>query len=187
EWRISHFSKQEKITGVLVAFALIAFPTYLFYSYYEHLREDQQSYSFVRLRQALQPIVVAARHMIPSNAKVFVIWQDSKGFEPMVLGYALIPRNINQSPFSFGVPYSASDVWTQKYSVQKLKNAMKSYDYILLAYTDKVFWKTYQSLFPKRHKHQLVEYLICQKSGFDGFGKSGCNTQAENAYLYKNK
>lgn len=186
EWRDSYFGHHRYITGTMIAMALIIFPTYLFYGHYLHLKSNRKQHSLLHLRRSLNPLVAAAKGIIPRHASVFIVWQDSVGFERVLLGYLLIPRRINPPPSSFGKPYSPEDKWTVDYSPKHLKQIIKNYDYVLLAYTDQPFWKTYGSLFKGRNQHQLVQYLICKRSGFNSFGKPGCWTQAAAAYLYRN-
>lgn len=108
------------------------------------------------------------------------------GFERIILGYSLTPRRVSPQPSSFGKPYAPNDIWTKNISRWRLKRRIKPYNYVLLAYTDKPFWRTYGSLFKRRRRHELVGYLVCKRAGFNGFGKPGCWTQAVTAYLHKN-
>lgn len=72
EWRTSQVGQQQYLSGVLVACALIAFLTYFFYSHYQHMKEDHQRYSLLRLHRSLHPVIVAAKHMIdPSKFTCF--------------------------------------------------------------------------------------------------------------------
>lgn len=185
EWRESMFGQNRNFAGVLIAIALIAFPTYLFYGHYRHRRNDDKMYSLLRLRQSLRPLVIATRIAVPPNGKIFLVWQNSKGFERVILGYELLPRSISPQPSSFGKPYAPDDIWTKNVSLRRLKHMMMPYGYVLLGYTDQQFWRTYGSLFQARRKHELVEYLVCQRAGFNGFGQPGCWSRAVTSYLYK--
>lgn len=185
EWRESMFGQHQRLSGILIAIALIAFPTYLFYGHYRHHKNDIKPHSLLRLRQSLRPLVIATKKRVPPNGKIFLVWQNSKGFERVILGYELIPRSISPQPSSFGKPYAPDDIWTKNLTRWRLKRLMVNYDYVLLAYTDDPFWEAYGELFPDRRKHELIEYLICKRAGFNGFGQPGCWSQAATAYLYK--
>lgn len=184
EWRASFLGEKTKLMGSMVAFALIVFPTYLFANYFYHLKQLHQKNSLSHLRRDLQPLIASAKLVIPAQESVFVIWQNSNGFEHAIIAYELLPRKVNPQPSSFGRPYGAKDHWTQNISRWRLEKLVGQYDVVLFAYTDDQFWQNYGEVFAFPPPRELDQYLICQRDGFNGMDKKGCWVRAVTAYLY---
>lgn len=94
----------------------------------------------------------------PKNSKVYIIYQNSNGFEFHIIRYSISPRRTNLfKEWSLGWPYNINDQWTTYYSpdewITKLK--LESFDYVFLANIDDTFIKLYGSCFYKKDGKSL--------------------------------
>jgi hypothetical protein len=144
------------------------------------------------LRRVTNEISDAAIRYIPLSNKVrlFVVWEKAE--EPITyLRYNLVPVHMKWLVSVF--PRYANSKSTPKrlyQSPELLMRRVSKNDYLLLAYTDQVFWKRYANLFPVKPP-QLVPFLkykICVTSGLEEtpMGKN-CHIKLMKAYLLKIK
>lgn len=70
-------------------------------------------HSVAPIRAELAPIAAEIIAKTPPDAGVFLIVQNSNGFEFRVVGYEIAPRRIPHMLWSFGDPYSERDIWTK--------------------------------------------------------------------------
>ncbi len=85
-------------------------------------------------------------------SKIYVIWQDSKGFESWVMAYELAPRITsmrNGGAWSMGKPYYSGDVWTNDISAKDWQSVLKDYDFVMIGSADRAFWDRFGALFGK--------------------------------------
>jgi len=180
------FAWGKRVSTGLTALVLVILPVFLIASHAARVHKDKEARSLWHTQKVLSRIVDKMSTQVPSNAKVFTVWQDSTGLERAILAYKLIPRRLNLGASSYGSPYFSGDVWTKTISADQFVKRVSSYDYLLLAYTDKNFWQHYGSVFEKNVRTRpFVEYLICTTPEFNGFRKPGCSMQAAAAYLFK--
>jgi len=162
----------------------IIFLKHLKWSRPQHIHE-----SVVFAKHNVEKIAAATQKYVADDKRVFVIWENSNGFEKGMLEYALTPIRLNLGSSSIGKPYEKQDVWTKNITVKKLANEISHYDYLLLAYTDAPFWKQYQPLFQTQHEKlkPITTYQLCRINGFNGDIKVGCHVKNYHAYLFKIK
>ena len=88
----------------------------------------------------------------PENARIYTIWQNSDGFEPLVLAYELSPRraNLPGDAWSLGKRYSPEDIWTADLAPEAWRGKLKNYDFVLLGNTDDAFRERFAPLFKDR-------------------------------------
>lgn len=161
---------------------------FLIFSYFLlfSLALRHQNKNIHHTRQAIAQIAKAVKKIASKNTKIFIVWQDSTGFERAILMYDLIPLTTNSGCTSFGKPYVKADIWTCFVSPKVLLQKFSGYQYVLLAYTDHNFWKQYQSVLPHKNKlNPLISYSICKRKNFNTFGQVGCQIKIEKAYLLK--
>lgn len=139
-----------------------------------------------QLRQPIAIIANAVKKYTPAHSKIFTLWENSVGFERAVLAYELMPRKPNLGCTSVGKSYVKNDVWTCDITPQNLLQQISQFDYLLLAYTDKNFWKQYQIILPYHvFLKPLVTYTICKGKGFNSFSGPGCKMRKYHAYLFR--
>jgi len=101
------------------------------------------------IRAAIQRQILNITPLIGLDKKVYIVWQDSKGYEAWILAYELAPRvtSTRSAPWSLGAPYYPEDIWTADWSAQTWRKNLAGYDLVLLAKTDKTFRDRFGSLF----------------------------------------
>lgn len=101
-----------------------------------------------------------------SSNKIWVIYQNTNGWECMMVRYDIVPRRMNGGGgnWSLGDKYGPGDVWTTNLSKEEWSSQLldEGYDYVYLAQTDDNFWSHYSELFKdpigaKSHKLFRVE------------------------------
>lgn len=99
-------------------------------------------------RRQLRPALEEARRLAPAHQKVYVVHQGSDGFPFHLLRYELTPRPTNHAAWSLGQPRHAGDVWTEDLTPEQWAGRLaQGYDFVLLARTDRDFWRRYAPLF----------------------------------------
>ncbi|MBI5322352.1 hypothetical protein [Bradyrhizobium sp.] len=84
--------------------------------------------------------------IIPSNARVRIIVQNSNGAEVVRTRYALIPRRYTGA-WSIGKPYRENDYYTKNITAEQFARELSDVDYLLLIRADQNFWSNFGSLF----------------------------------------
>jgi len=74
---------------------------------------------------------------VPADKSVFIIWQNSKGFQYWVLRSELVPRRVNPDCWAIGTPADADDLWTCNWAPPEIARNLASFDYVLVAKGDK--------------------------------------------------
>jgi hypothetical protein len=175
-------SMQFLAMGLMVAMLFV-----LTYKHYHLINKPSVKIRSVwRFRQAIQQITNKVKKYTKVQDRIFVVWQNDENYVPRIINYELIPRGVAGSASFIKYP-SKTNVWAQTWSPKKFTNELKSYDYLLLGYTDKEFWDIFGKLFsarPPRLK-PLVNYEVCIGTGFNSMCQAGCKLQIEQAYLFK--
>ena len=83
----------------------------------------------------------------PPNSKIWFIWQNSVGYEAMIVRYEIAPRKMNVSGWSVGAKYYAGDVWTFPDDIESLSHRFAQMDYVALGSIDEQFIQRYKNLF----------------------------------------
>lgn len=96
---------------------------------------------------------------LDAQAKIFVIWQGTTGFEIFNIRYELLPRKINVSCWSLGFSYHENDIWSCMYSADELKDyILKNFNYVFFASIDEKFESKYSHVF-------LCDTRVCFTNG----------------------
>ncbi|KPA32792.1 putative membrane protein [Leptospira interrogans] len=103
------------------------------------------------VRMEIKKILSNTIPNLKRGERVYVIWQNTTGFEPWIISYELSPRNstsVASSGWSLGRPYYEGDVWTSDIDPKTWsENILVNYDFLLLASVDEYFWSRYASVF----------------------------------------
>jgi hypothetical protein len=81
------------------------------------------------------------------SSRVWLIWQNSTGFQNMIMRYEIGPRKINSWKWSIGTKYYDGDVWTNPMTEFDFISELKGYDYVILGSIDKQFIKEFDGAF----------------------------------------
>ena len=104
----------------------------------------------LRLRSEIQYATDCLKSYMQKSDNVYIIYQQSKGFEYQIVRYELTPFQSNRyedgSP-SIGKPYYEGDIWTSNINSQEFIEKLMDYNYLLLAHSDYQFFKNYGSIF----------------------------------------
>lgn len=173
---------------LLISLVSLMFVASIF-TYSNKLAAESDQRSRVQLREQLAKISDQVNALTPSDAKIFLVWQNSMGLQAVTLMYDLMPRMFNEKPVSFGAPYTEDRVWTHDISPYEFVSRLQGYDYLLLGYTDKRFWDRYGILFdkPLRRLSPLVTYTQCEGDEFNDAIAEGCVVKEKRAYLFSIK
>jgi hypothetical protein len=101
----------------------------------------------IELRQKIRTQVDHLSRHFGDGKRVYVVWQNTSGFEHRILMYELAPRPINRSCWSIGEPYDQGDVWTCPIRSIEWSNRLKGYDAVLIGHVDDRFWREFGTLF----------------------------------------
>jgi hypothetical protein len=100
--------------------------------------------------------------------KVWIISQDTMGFEFYIFQYEVLPASVGSIPFSIGTPSSKQDIWTDpKMTIDKWDLALDDYDYVVMFNSSETFVKEYGDLFedPESLKEQGIYRVEHSDSG----------------------
>lgn len=88
--------------------------------------------------------------LIPSdtNAKVYIVWQGSNGFEFWQTFYETLPRVANKVCYSLGPKRYPDDIWTCPYDEHQLRAELTGFGYVLVASGYSDLQGIYPDLFP---------------------------------------
>jgi hypothetical protein len=87
----------------------------------------------------------SVRSATPAGSWVFIVFQDSSGFEHKALGFELWPRHWNLRFNSLGVTASGYASWDV--AADALERVLRGYDYVYLAKDNPELWSRYGALF----------------------------------------
>lgn len=99
------------------------------------------------VRESVARIVAQAKIVLKSGDRVYLIWQNTDGYEYYISRYELFPFNSALAPFSVGRKYKAGDAWTQDLAVRDWVTMLSKNDYLLVGRADAAFWERYSRLF----------------------------------------
>jgi hypothetical protein len=138
------------------------------------------------LRKSINSITQKVTQLTPDHSSIYIVWQGSRQFERNIILYNLLPRHFNYRCTSLGQRYGHNDHVTCSLSSEEVANVLKHYDYVLLGYTDKNFWRNYGTLFKKNKAIPIAMYSYCSKlkSNSEKCGL-GCRLSQKKAYLFR--
>jgi hypothetical protein len=84
-----------------------------------------------------------------NSSRVWLINQNTNGWECMITRYDIAPRIMNAKDWSLGNAYGPDDIWTNKRSAEDWAGELlrDHYNYVFLAKVDDNFWSNYHKLF----------------------------------------
>jgi len=179
--------KSGKLQYPLMILLILALAFMMIGHFHRMHKPEQMKRSRWHFRQGIQAITNQVKHYTHARDHVFIVWQKSSGYTHRLISYELVPRTTSMGCSSFGAKYKPGDIWTCPWSFHEFTSHLKTYNYLLLAYTDSQFWQTYGALFPQQPPHlkSLVNYHVCMKDTFDGIRDKGCRMETKKAYLFK--
>lgn len=164
-WRkdvVTGASKQKAFAAVLAVTVLLMFlavPLSIGFCKYRFF-PPELSPMRKSVRQAAEDIA----QVVPPNAKLYLIWQQSNGYHYFLLKYELATHLVNAGAWSLGEPYDAGDVWTARLTPEAWSDVLRRehYDFVVVANADEKFWKTYGMLFKdiEANKQNLIFKII---------------------------
>ncbi|MFH1033694.1 MAG: hypothetical protein V1806_04235 [Pseudomonadota bacterium] len=100
-------------------------------------------------RAVITPMAEVVKKAVPTDKKVFVIWQNSSGRNFHIIRYEIAPRPTNKWFFSLGKPYFEGDVWTEPLTLESWAQMLtdEKFDFVFLARADRQFWQRFGGLF----------------------------------------
>lgn len=99
------------------------------------------------LRRSIREKAAYINEHVGPDKRVYIIWQNTRGFQYWVFRYELAPRHVNNGAWTIGDPYYEEDVWTAGYSVQDWAEKLRDYDFVVIGGADDKFWERFGSLF----------------------------------------
>lgn len=105
-----------------------------------------------RLNAVLRNQVDFIKKKTNHSPDISIIYQGSKGFEPLVIAYELNSTISKHGAwFSLGKPYNTGDIWSNNYTPKEVADLYKknNFEYVFLARADERFYNDYSELFPK--------------------------------------
>ncbi|MCK5129370.1 MAG: hypothetical protein KAQ68_05945, partial [Clostridiales bacterium] len=86
---------------------------------------------------------------IGTDAKVYLVFQKSRGYTFMGTRYQLATNPANLGTWSMGEPYSDADTWTVNRTAQEFLDVLHEieYEYVYIGHGDQQFWDKYGELF----------------------------------------
>lgn len=104
----------------------------------------------MNVREPYETAIANLPEEIDGDDKIYVLSQNTSGFDYWVLKYSLRPNEINENnTWSIGKPYNKEDIWTRNYSQTEWMNKLieEEYDYVYIYKADNQFISQYAELF----------------------------------------
>lgn len=115
---------------------------------YRYLSHSTVRHSMsVRLRY--DALTTEIMNITPQGSKVYLISQESQGFDYWVLRFNIRPNSVNDSGWSIGEAFYEGDIWTEKRTSQGWKEELLNggYDYVALYKINDYFLNNFSCLF----------------------------------------
>jgi hypothetical protein len=115
-------------------------------------------------RETIRDKVEFTKARVEQDEKVYIIYQNSKGYHYHAFKYGLYPISSRAGNWSLGKPYYEGDVWTRDITIEQWSGGLKRWDYVLLGNADARFWKDYGDLFvPAQNEEDVFLYKVTKK------------------------
>lgn len=121
-------------------------------------------------RAALQPQLGRIKTLVDPKRSVYIVFQNTNGFEYWIAKYELAPIRTNVDCWSVGLHYGKEDAWTCDLSPEQFYSKLREYDYVYLGRTDQVFWQRFANLFPHGSASHDA-FLFAVRTSADGAGE----------------
>jgi hypothetical protein len=121
------------------------------------------------IRRELAPRITYVKEHTEPNSSIYMIWENTDGFEFFCSEYELAPRRTNLNFFNIAVSNNGSDdYWIASFSSQEWVNLLRNYDYVLIGNADDQFWQSYGSLFASSSNFRNHFLFRVEKNGSGG-------------------
>lgn len=115
---------------------------------YNHVIEREPVYMSIKLREPYELLLNKIEHQTEEDDRIYIITQESNGFENWILRYELRTRKINKDGYSIGESFYEGDVYTTEISPQEWMHKLcEQYDYVALYQINNYFVEHYGDLF----------------------------------------
>ena len=133
--------------GSFLVFTVLITSLSSIYTYMEMLKSNQ--FRGNDIRATYEPIKEKIRAAkIPDQSKVWIISQNSSGFDYYVLRYEMINLKFGDAAWSIGTPYDESDIWTDaRISVTQWSQELRDYEYVILYASSESFNEEFSTIF----------------------------------------
>jgi hypothetical protein len=104
----------------------------------------------VAFRKPYESAIDTIDEKIDNDDKVYIISQNTSGYDYWVLRYTLRPNMINEaSTWSIGTKYGEGDIWTKEFTQEEWMDKLveEDYDFVYLYKCDNQFKDEFQNLF----------------------------------------
>ena len=91
----------------------------------------------------LEPDINNIERHIETKSNIYIIAQNTNGYETFLIQYLIHPNKINLDYYSLGKKYSNGDLWTKNIKANEWFNKLKDYDYLYLYNVDDNFIDKY--------------------------------------------
>lgn len=152
----------------ILIFSFIVILTIPIENVYRYLSRSSVRHS-VSVRLSYTALVTKIMDMVPEKSKVYIISQESEGFDYWVLKFSIRPNYVNNgASWSIGESFYEGDIWTRNISPQEWKMVlMQEYDYVALYKINDYFLQHFSSLFYESDKvEENTLYRINKETGF---------------------
>ena len=103
---------------------------------------------------------------IPDQSKVWIISQNSSGFDYYILRYEMINLNFGEAPWSLGINDDGTDSFTDAdMTIAKWSTELRKYDYVILYTISENFNAEFSSIFESGVAEQSSVYKIRKTMG----------------------
>ena len=114
-----------------------------------------------RVRSEFSETVNIAMEKTEPWERIYIIAQESMGYEPLVLKYLLRPHMVNRTGYRLGLPlYEGDSGYTDIYPDEWMEEICTNYDYVIIFGIDDYFIETYGKLFGKQETIRQGLYRI---------------------------
>jgi len=133
--------------GSFLVFTVLLTSLSSIYTYMEMLKSNQFRGNGVRATyEPIKEKIMATK--IPDQSKVWIISQNSSGFDYYVLRYEMINLKFGDAAWSIGTPYDESDIWTDaRISATQWSQELRDYDYVVLYANSESFNEEFSTIF----------------------------------------
>lgn len=118
----------------------------------------------VEMWSKLLPVKNKIINATPENCRIWAVFQDTAGFEMMILRFEIAPRQTNGGSWSLGQKYRPADVWTTAMTAAEFSTEARKYNYVALGRIDDRFIKEYGSFFNPQPQNNSV-YKVTEIDG----------------------
>lgn len=122
------------------------------------------------VRAKTRPFSEEINSKTEKDSKIWVIYQNTKGWECMMIRYDIVPRRMNggSGNWSLGEKYAPEDVWTNEMPDETWRQQIQDekFTYVYLAYTDDNFWSHHSGMFADSNSAKSNKlFKVEQKDG----------------------